>query len=211
MKRWIPPLSLLIFISLLLSGIFNLSCSGNKKENFQLYLLIGQSNMAGRGDIGDTDKQPHPRVFTLTKDNIWVEAVDPIHFDKDIAGVGPGLTFGKTMADNNKNVRIGLIPCACGGSAISHWKAGAWFEQTKSHPYDDALKRAKIAMEDGTLKGILWHQGEGDSNAESAGLYEQRLAEFITTIRTISVRRMCRLSPGKWDSFSSKTGLRQTL
>ncbi|MBN1290354.1 MAG: sialate O-acetylesterase [Candidatus Latescibacteria bacterium] len=183
MKRTTSLFPVILLIVVFFTVIFYSDCTGNKQKDFHLYLLIGQSNMAGRGLVGDLDKQPHPRVFTLTKENTWIEAVDPIHFDKDIAGVGPGLTFGKTMADKNPNIRIGLIPCACGGSAISHWKTGVLFEQTKSYPYDDALKRAKIALKDGVLKGILWHQGEGDSNEESAGLYEQRLAEFITILR----------------------------
>lgn len=179
-------------IAVVISCIVMLSCSSGRhsggntaihKEDFHLYLLIGQSNMAGRGAVGVEDKQVHPGVFTLTKENTWAPAADPIHFDKDIAGVGPGLTFGKTMAGHKPDIRIGLIPCACGGSSISVWKAGAWFEQTQSHPYDDAVERAKIAMKDGVLKGILWHQGEGDSNEESAGLYEQRLDEFIRTLR----------------------------
>ena len=178
--------TVVIFCFVMLSCSSGRHSSGNTaihKEDFHLYLLIGQSNMAGRGTIAPEDKQVHPGVFTLTKENTWAPAADPIHFDKDIAGVGPGLTFGKTMADHKPDVRIGLIPCACGGSSISVWKAGAWFEQTRSHPYDDAIERAKIAMKDGVLKGILWHQGEGDSNDESAGLYEQRLDEFIQTLR----------------------------
>jgi len=179
-------------VAVVISCIIMLSCSSGMrsgdstaidKEDFHLYLLIGQSNMAGRGAIGAEDKQVHPRVFTLTKENTWAPAAEPIHFDKDIAGVGPGLTFGKTMADHKPDVRIGLIPCACGGSSISVWKAGEWFEQTQSYPYDDAVKRAKIAMKDGVLKGILWHQGEGDSSEESAGLYQHRLDVFILTLR----------------------------
>ena len=153
------------------------------KEKFHLYLLIGQSNMAGRGVIEEQDRQPHPRVFALDKNNKWAPAVDPIHFDKPVAGVGPGLTFGRVMADRKPGVYIGLIPCAAGGSSIIHWKRGVWFEQTKSHPYDDAIERTKIAMKQGVLKGILWHQGEGDSSEELAPVYEQNLTGFIAAIR----------------------------
>jgi len=64
------------------------------------------------------------------------------------------------------------------------WKKGAYWEQTKSYPYDDAIKRAKIAMQDGALKGILWHQGSSDSNENDAGLYEDRLAALIERLRT---------------------------
>ena len=153
------------------------------REQFHLYLLIGQSNMAGRGVVEDQDRTPNPRVFALNKNNEWVPAVDPIHFDKPIAGVGPGLTFGKIMASYKPGVRIGLIPCAAGGSSISKWKAGEWFEQTNSKPYDDAIKRTQLAMKDGVLKGILWHQGEGDSNEEDAQEYGDRLVLLVQTLR----------------------------
>ena len=39
--------------------------SGSQKD-LQLFLLIGQSNMAGRGAIEAQDREPMPRVFTLT-------------------------------------------------------------------------------------------------------------------------------------------------
>ena len=179
--------AIVLVIALIISGCSTAMKPGEhmptNKENLHLYLLLGQSNMAGRGEVGEQDRQSHPRVLTLSKENKWVVAVDPIHFDKDIAGVGPGLTFGKVLADKKPDITIGLIPCAAGGSSIIHWKAGAWFEQTKSHPYDEAIKRAKIALKNGVLKGILWHQGEGDSIEESAPAYEQNLMGLIDKIR----------------------------
>jgi hypothetical protein len=156
----------------------------HRDKNLHLYLLIGQSNMAGRGEVEAQDKESHPRVFTLDKESKWVPAVDPIHFDKPVAGVGPGLTFGKTMADHDLSIRIGLIPCAAGGSPISVWKHGAYWKQTNSEPYDNAVERTRIAMEHGILKGILWHQGESDSNENDAQLYGDRLAALINTLRT---------------------------
>lgn len=155
-----------------------------KKENFHLFLLVGQSNMAGRGHVEEEDKVPPPRVLTLDRDGKWVPAVDPIHFDKAGAGVGPGRTFGMVMAEHDTNVTIGLIPCAAGGSPISTWEPGQAWEQTHSHPYDDALKRAKLAMESGVLKGILWHQGEGDSSPVASAVYETKLHALIQRLRT---------------------------
>ena len=89
---------------------------------FHLYLLIGQSNMAGRGPVDAESKVAHPRVLMLNKNREWVSATDPLHFDKAVAGVGPGLAFGKQMAEANPRVRIGLIPCAVGGTPISAWR-----------------------------------------------------------------------------------------
>ncbi len=154
-------------------------------ESFHLYLLIGQSNMSGRGAVEAQDQEPPPRVFALNKANEWIPAVDPIHFDKPTVGTGPGLTFGQTMADHDLSACIGLIPCAVGGTPITVWQRGGYYEQTGTYPYDDAVARAKIAMQDGILKAILWHQGESDSdNEDSAKLYGDRLATLINNLRT---------------------------
>lgn len=148
------------------------------REHFHLYLLIGQSNMAGRGSIEEEDKVAHPRVLTFSKDNAWVPAIDPLHFDKPaIAGVGLGSTFGRVMADANPNVTIGLIPCAVGGTPLSRW-------QKDGDLYQQAIKRTKTAMKDGTLKGVLWHQGESDAGSEeTARSYGKRLAQMISDLR----------------------------
>ncbi|MEB2776802.1 sialate O-acetylesterase [Algoriphagus sp. D3-2-R+10] len=165
---------LLIFLSLIM-----LSCSSQKSistkaednisstDNFHLYLLMGQSNMAGRGKVEALDTLTHPRVYMLDKNMNWVLAKDPMHFDKSVAGTGLGLTFGKVMTNEDPNIKIGLIPTAVGGSSINQWFADSLFQQTNTYPYDDMIRRTKKAMESGTLKGILWHQGESDSNTEN--------------------------------------------
>ncbi len=154
------------------------------RENFHLFLLVGQSNMAGRGKVAEEDQTPHPRVLMLSKNSRWTPAVDPLHFDKPgIAGVGLGRSFGLKIAEANPQITVGLIPCAVGGSPISAWEPGQHYRATNSHPYDDAIKRAKTAMKAGTLKGILWHQGESDSNPESAPLYEKNLHALIARFR----------------------------
>ena len=95
------------------------------KGDFHLFLLVGQSNMAGRGRITAEDKSPHPRVLMFNKEQKWVPAVAPLHFDKPaIVGVGLGRSFGMEIAKTSKKVTIGLIPCAVGGSPISSWGTG---------------------------------------------------------------------------------------
>lgn len=154
-----------------------------QKEKFQLYLLVGQSNMAGRGVVEAQDTVPAPRVLRLNPAGQWEIAKDPLHFDKPVAGVGPGLSFGKVLAEQQPDVTIGLIPCAVGGSAISFWKPGAYYPPTKTKPYDEAIARAKVAMQQGTLAGIIWHQGESDSNPAGSQAYAQALTELIAQLR----------------------------
>jgi len=170
------------FLILLCAG---LALGGAAEEMpLHLYLLIGQSNMAGRGRVAKEDKTPHPRVLMLNKADAWVPAVDPLHFDKPgMAGVGPGLAFGKAMAEANPDVRIGLIPCAAGGSPITVWQKGKHWGQTHSNPYDEAIRRTKFAQKSGTLEGILWHQGESDAKPGAAELYGERLADLVTRLR----------------------------
>ena len=153
------------------------------KERFHLYVLAGQSNMAGRGSVEAGDKAPHQRVLMLSKEMKWVPASDPMHFDKPIAGVGPGLTFGRVIAEAQPDITVGLIPCAVGGSPIETWTPGAYYVETKSHPWDDMIERLHAAQRTGMLKGILWHQGESDCNPERAPAYEKRLHELIARLR----------------------------
>ncbi|MBL8830679.1 MAG: sialate O-acetylesterase [Planctomycetaceae bacterium] len=148
-----------------------------ERSSFHLYLLIGQSNMAGRGPVEEQDKTPHPRVLTFTRDHEWAPAVDPLHSDKPTAGVGLGSTFGRVMAEANPQVTIGLIPCAVGGTPLSRWQKGGDL-------WKQAIERAKLAMQDGTLRGVLWHQGEADSGKlETAESYTERLSQMVRDLR----------------------------
>jgi hypothetical protein len=154
------------------------------KENFHLFLLVGQSNMAGRGKPAASDRTPHARVVMLDKSGTWVPAIEPMHFDKPaVIGVGPGRAFGGAIAEATPDATIGLIPCAVGGSPIDAWQPGSFYEPTKTHPWNDAIRRAKIALRAGTLKGILWHHGESDSSAALAPAYAAKLHDLVARLR----------------------------
>ena len=177
----------LVFLCALLFA--NLAAAQNSaqpaKEKFHLFLLVGQSNMAGRGTVEAQDKTPHPRVLMLDKADAWVPAIDPLHFDKSAAGVGLGKTFAMLYAEAHPGITVGLIPCAVGGSPIDAWKPGEFYKPTNSHPWDDAMRRAQLALKSGTLTGILWHQGESDSDAKLAPGYEAKLHDLIARMRKV--------------------------
>jgi len=150
-----------------------------------LYLLAGQSNMAGRGEVGDVDRETHPRVFALKPDHSWGPASDPLHWDKpNLVGVGPGLQFAKEMAQRNPGVRIGVIPTAVGGSSIRVWVPGAVHPQTGTRPWDDAVSRTfrVLALEGGELKGVIWHQGESDRR-DFSEQYGVALVDLVDRMR----------------------------
>jgi len=148
------------------------------KEKIHIYLLAGQSNMAGRGKVEAEDSVIHPRIWMLNKELQWVPAREPLAFDKPKAvGVGPGFAFAKEMAKVDQDVLICLVPSAVGGSKIDLWKPGVYDSVTKCYPYDDALRRTQKAMEFGNLKGIIWHQGESDCTPALSAAYEPKLRD----------------------------------
>ena len=171
--------AILIFVHLL---SFIAMAQDQPDTNFHLYLLIGQSNMAGRGAMDEESKQTDPRIQMLDSLGHWVPATDPVHFDKPaLIGVGPALRFAKAMLEQDERIRIGLIPCAWGGSPISVWQPGAAY--LSAHPYDDALARTRLAMQTGVLKGVLWHQGESDNDSVRAAVYLTQLTALVNRLR----------------------------
>lgn len=173
---------------------------GKQSGPLALYLLIGQSNMAGRGKL-DGRSQPHPRAWMFTRDQCWAPAADPIHFDKPEAGVGPGLTFASTMADAapSSDAPIGLVPCAVGGTPLDRWSRGGDL-------YEMALRRCRAAMTGDdrpkVLRGILWHQGEWDAmEMDTSETYGQRLAAMIASLRADLETADCPIVVGQIGEF----------
>lgn len=175
-----------------------------EKKKFHLYILAGQSNMAGRGIVENQEVQYSGRIVVLDKNGLWKIAKDPIHFDKPEAGVGPGFAFAKEMlTTEDSDVIIGLIPTACGGSPIDVWKPGGYWKQTNSYPYDDAIYRMKVAMQIGELKGVLWHQGESDANEKLAYSYQAKLVTLIEHFRSDSGMPNLSFVAGQLHEFNS--------
>ena len=76
----------------------------SSSSGMQLFLLAGQSNMAGRGKVETQDSVASPRVLKLDSTMKWVPAVDPLHWDKPaIVGVGPGRSFARALAARDPN------------------------------------------------------------------------------------------------------------
>ena len=156
------------------------------KNRFYLYLLMGQENMAGRGVVTAEDRELNKQIIRLNEYGNWVPAGDPVHFDNPrIVGVGPGMTFARYMEAtvNQKRtnpeikITVGLVPCAQGGTSLEQWEKGG-------DRFAESLKRAKIAMKHGTLKGILWHHGEFDARIRTKAVtYAPRLQQMVIDFR----------------------------
>lgn len=138
-------------------------------------LLIGQSNMAGRGFLNEVTPIYNENIFML-RNGRWQMMTEPIHFDRSVAGVGLAASFAQAWCNENKNEQIGLIPCAEGGSSIDEWdKEGILFRH--------AVSEAKFAMENSELIAILWHQGESDGYSEKHKNYYQKLNDLVNSFR----------------------------
>ncbi len=144
------------------------------KTKLHIYLLMGQSNMVGRDATGLESQATDPRIGYL-KGAAWFVAVEPMHAGG--SGIGPGIPFARAMLQGDPDGKIGLVPCAVGGTPLSRWVKGADL-------YEAALKEARIAQQTGVLAGMLWHQGESDSEKpDLANSYETRLVQMFRDFR----------------------------
>ena len=138
-------------------------------------LLIGQSNMAGRGYLHEVTPIYNENIFML-RNGRWQIMTEPIHFDRSVAGVGPAASFAQAWCNANKNEQIGLIPCAEGGSSIDEWSK-------ESTLFRHAVSEAKFAMENSELIAILWHQGESDGRSKKYKNYYHKLNILVNSLR----------------------------
>lgn len=138
-------------------------------------LLVGQSNMAGRGFIDEVTPIIDERIMML-RNGRWQMMEEPIHNDRSVAGIGPAASFAKLWLDEHPNETIGLIPCADGGTTIDDWAPN----QTLAR---HAVAEATFAQETSEIIGILWHQGESDSLNQRYQDYDKKLKTLISYFR----------------------------
>ncbi|KAM0847975.1 hypothetical protein ACQ4PT_054680 [Festuca glaucescens] len=169
-----------------------------------LFLLAGQSNMAGRGAPPaplPAPYRPHPRLLRLAADRRWVAASPPLHADIDThktCGLGPAMPFAhRVLLSSSPNpapssvseptggggegepVVLGLVPCAVGGTRIWMWARGQPL-------YEAAVARTRAAVADGggALGAVLWFQGESDTiEADDARSYGGKMERLVADLR----------------------------
>ncbi|KAL6650261.1 hypothetical protein ACP70R_009186 [Stipagrostis hirtigluma subsp. patula] len=157
-----------------------------------LFLLAGQSNMAGRGAAAPPlppPFRPHPRVLRLAASRRWVTAAPPLHADIDThkaCGLGPGMPFARRVlaasapgSDGAGSLVLGLVPCAVGGTRIWMWARGQPLYEAAV-----ARTRAAVAAGGGTLGAVLWYQGESDTvELDDATAYGGRMERLVADLR----------------------------
>lgn len=170
-----------------------------------LWVLAGQSNMEGVGDLIDIE-MPSPHVRSFQSREEWAMAEEPLHWlgesprvvhhrlwgaenvpeslpPRDPArskGAGLGLAFGKAYYAAT-GVPVGLIPSAHGGTSMDQWDPALKTEGGASL-YGATL--ARVEANGGRVRGILWYQGESDAYPGGVEVYAAKMRRLIEAFRT---------------------------
>ncbi len=169
-----------------------------------LWVLAGQSNMEGVGDLVDVEP-PSPYVHSYQSRERWAVAEEPLHWlgesprvvhqrlggrervpdepdPRDplrAKGAGLGLTFAR-LRHERTGVPVGLIPSAHGGTSMAQWDP-ALRDQGGASLYGATIERVRAVG--GRVAGVLWYQGESDANPDDLPLYKERLARLFGALR----------------------------
>ncbi|MED3652454.1 sialate O-acetylesterase [Heyndrickxia sporothermodurans] len=139
------------------------------------FLMLGQSNMAGRGFIHEVPPIYNERIQML-RNGRWQMMTEPINYDRPVSGIGLAGSFADAWCRQNQEDTIGLIPCAEGGSTLDEWAVDQAL-------FRHAITEAKFAMQNSELTGILWHQGESDSINGNYKVYYKKFLSIIDALR----------------------------
>lgn len=150
-----------------------------------LYLVIGQSNAAGRARDRVADG-PQLGVHHYRADGTWGLAAHPLndmtravhvgHFENHNTGHSPALHFAKRI-QSATGVPIGIIMGAFGGAPL-RW----WFDGSGLGPLaENALEM--LAAAGGRPRGVVWYQGEADCFELSSGDYAERFGKLVELLR----------------------------
>ena len=109
------------------------------------FLMIGQSNMAGRGllDEAETIDTAHIKIL---RNGRWQPMFRPINPDRPFSGVNLAESFAEQYAQTY-GVDVGLIPCADGGTSLEQWQPGGLL-------FDHAVYSARLAQRTSTIAGL---------------------------------------------------------
>ncbi len=150
------------------------------KAKITSFLMVGQSNMAGRGDLGDVEPIANPLCHMLRMGR-WQPMQEPINPDRGVfgiefpSGVGLAASFADAFA-KEYGCAVGLIPCADGGTRVRQWMPGEIL-------FDHAVMMTSLAKRTSRLGGILWHQGESDCMQFDPKQYKEDLIHMLTSLR----------------------------
>jgi hypothetical protein len=183
-----------------------------QKKNVWVFILCGQSNMAGRAKVEPMDTIVNKRILTINQHGDVIYAKEPIHFyEPKHSGLDCGLSFAHELLEQiPKKKSILIIPAAIGGSSINQWANDSI---VKDVPLLTNFKEmAALGMKHGTIKAILWHQGENDARKkELIEIYDIELKRLVTLFRQIVHNPKIPILIGGLGSYSEKEALWKNL
>ena len=160
----------------------NIIKDGIVKEDNKIisFLMICQSNMAGRGEFGEVERIINDKCFMLRMGR-WQPMSEPINVDRDILNIKfhSGVCLATSFADDVSKLiggEVGLIPCADDGTRIAQWQPGEAL-------FDHAVMQTKLALRTSKLGGIIWHQGESDCKDFKPEEYRKMFLRTMTQLR----------------------------
>lgn len=151
-------------------------------QEYDIFLLLGQSNMAGRGEMLEEDKGViADNVFLLDEDGQVRPATNPLNQfstikkNRSSQKISPGYGFARKISQKTGR-KILLVVNARGGSPLNEWLKGAG-----TGYFEEAVRRARQAMKQGgQVKAILWHHGESDCRDTT---YLRTLSGMVSDLR----------------------------
>ena len=133
------------------------------------FLMVGQSNMAGRGNVAEVKRIVHDGKLLMLRNCKWIGMREPINYDRHFSGVSLAASFAECVLEEllpaDEEAKVGLIPAADGGSSLYDWRIGGAL-------YENAVFLTRMAMKNSTLAGIIWHQGEAECGGKRYETYE---------------------------------------
>jgi hypothetical protein len=174
-----------------------------KRKNVWVFILAGQSNMAGRGLVEPQDTIPSERIFSINKNGKIIIAKEPLHFyEITLAGLDCGLSFGEAIVKEAPGrIAVLLIPTAVGGSSISQWLGDSTHRNVKL--LTNLKEKIALGKKYGIIKGVLWHQGESDTNPNDAPHYSARLAQLFKIFREAAGNKNLSILIGELGGYSN--------
>lgn len=174
------------------------------KKNTWVFIMAGQSNMAGRGWVEAEDTVTNKRIFAIDSDGKLLFAKEPLNlFEPSYAGLDCGVSFARSLIKEiPSKINILVIHTAVGGSSIRQWIDDSTHRNVKL--LSNFKEKISIAKKYGTIKGIIWHQGEADANAKRIPLYEKNLETLFTSFRSIAGNDQLPIVMGELGAFSKE-------
>lgn len=172
-------------------------------DNVWVFILAGQSNMAGRGLVESRDTIPSTRILTINKHGEFIVAKEPLHFyEPSLTGLDCGLSFGKELIRQiPDDISILLLPAAVGGSSVSQWLGDSLHRDVRL--LSNLKEKIELGKKVGHIKAILWHQGESDTNAQDAHRYKERLTHLFSVFREFAGDEKLPILIGELGSYSN--------